>query len=92
MRRDRLLGASDLGGRHLREVLALEHLAVGHGEAGIDLDLALLAACSLSFRLENSASWMREEPACGFWRRRLRLRQTSSPSAGRDSRACGRRS
>ena len=41
MRGDRLLGPRDLGRRHLREVLALEHLAIRHGEPGIDLDLAL---------------------------------------------------
>ncbi len=37
-RRDRSLGLADLGGAHLREILAAQHLVAGHGEARIDLD------------------------------------------------------
>src|SRR5262249_50668883 len=32
------LGGRDLRRRHLREILGLQHLAVGHGEARVDLD------------------------------------------------------
>ena len=37
----RLLRGGDLGAGHLREILVLQHLAVGHRHAGIELDLAL---------------------------------------------------
>ena len=40
---DRGLGGGDLGGRHLREVLLLQQLAVGHREPGVDLDVAGVA-------------------------------------------------
>ena len=42
--RDGLLGGRDLGRGHLREVLLLQHLAVGDGEPRVDLDLALVLA------------------------------------------------
>ena len=38
----RFFGGSDFGVRHLREVLALQHFALGDGHAGVELDLALL--------------------------------------------------
>ena len=37
----RLLGRGDLGAGHLREIFLLQHLAVGHRHAGVELDLAL---------------------------------------------------
>src|SRR5580693_6026429 len=37
----RLLGGGDLGAGHLREILLLQDFAVGHGHAGVELDLAL---------------------------------------------------
>ena len=37
----RLLGGGDLGVRHLREIFLLQHFAVGHRHAGVELDLAL---------------------------------------------------
>ena len=40
---DRGLGGGDFGRRHLREVLLLQQLAVGHREARVDLDLTLVA-------------------------------------------------
>src|SRR5262249_12026010 len=39
---DRILGGDDLGGGHLREVFALQELAVGYREPGIDLALRRL--------------------------------------------------
>ncbi len=41
--RDRLLSLRDLGGAHLREVLAAQHLVARHGKARIDLDLGHFA-------------------------------------------------
>ena len=40
---DRVLGGRDLRRRHLREVLLLQHLAVGHGETRVDIELRRLA-------------------------------------------------
>ena len=40
--RDRFLGGGDLGRRHLREILLLQHLAVGDGQPRIDLDFAIV--------------------------------------------------
>ena len=37
----RVLGLGDFGAGHLREILALQHLAVGHRHARVELDLAL---------------------------------------------------
>ena len=87
------LACGDLGRAHLREVLLLQHLAVGHGEARVELDLLLLALDLLA-RPENSASstrcaglrLVRPAPA------RRSSPATSSRSAVRDSRACGRKS
>ena len=42
--RDRLLGLGDLGCRHLREILFLQHLAVGHRQSRVDLDFGLVLA------------------------------------------------
>ena len=61
--RDRVLGGGDLGRAHLREVLLLQHLAVGHGEARVELDLASRARAAS--RPENSASWTRCAPGGG---------------------------
>ena len=41
---DCLLGGGDLGGGHLREVLLLQHLAVGHGQARVDFDFGFIVA------------------------------------------------
>jgi hypothetical protein len=46
---DRLLGLLDLGQGHLLEVHALQQLAAGEGEGGIDLDLVLLRFARLAF-------------------------------------------
>ena len=58
------LAAAISAARHLREVLLLQHLAVGHGQARVELDLVLLALDLLA-RPENSASSTRCAPACG---------------------------
>ena len=42
--RDRLLGGGDLGRGHLREILLLQHFAVGHGQPRVDLDFGLVLA------------------------------------------------
>ena len=88
---DRVLGGGDLRRAHLREILFLQHLAIGHGEARVDLELAasLLAACRSA---GNSASWTRCAPGLGCSGCvRRRLRQQSSHAACRDSRALARK-
>ncbi len=53
-RGERPLRLGDLGVRHLREILALQHLARGDGEPGVDLDLRLLLVAA-GFRAERFA-------------------------------------
>ncbi len=87
---DRLLGGGDLGRRHLREVLLLQHLAVGHGQPRVDLDVGrrplLLAEIGEQRLLDALRAGLRllllalAAPAAA-----------SRPAACRDSRGGGRR-
>ena len=58
------LAAAISAAGHLREILVLQHLAVGHRHAARRARSRALS-CSLSSRPENSASWTRVAPACG---------------------------
>ena len=40
--RDRFLGGGDLGRRHLREILLLQHFAIGDRQPRVDLDFGLV--------------------------------------------------
>ena len=79
---DRLLGACDLVGGHLGEVLGLQQLPVRHGEAGVDLDLALLRLV-----LEPREQRLLDARGAGLaaCAARPRPAAAASPSAGRDS-------
>ena len=89
---DRVLGLRDLGRAHLREVLLLQHLAVGHGEARVELDLLLLALDLLA--RPGTARRARAARPAARWPAPARRSSpaTSSRSAVRDSRACERKS
>ena len=62
----RLLGGGDLGVRHLREVFFLQHLAVGHRHAGVELDLLLL----LELLVEAGEQRLMHARGAGFGRPR----------------------
>ena len=84
------LAAAISAARHLREILVLQHFAVRHRHARVELDLALLlAACRPA--PENSASCTRVAPACGASRRPPAPAAASCRSADRYSRGGGRR-
>ena len=89
--RDRRLGGGDLGGRHLGEILLLQHLAVGNGEAGVELDLApFLRAASRAAREQRLLRCAGARPAASAARPAAPA-AAASPSACRDNRACERR-
>ena len=69
----------DLGVRHLREILALQHLARRDGELRVDLDLGLLVVAAR--RSAPSASRARVSP-------RPRASPSRPASAARPARAC----
>ena len=87
---DRLLGGGDLGRRHLGEILLLQHLAIGHREAGVDLGLAPV-------RARIRAGSRTAPPRCAArraWAPRARPAApaaATTPSACRERRACERR-
>ncbi len=85
----RLLGRGDLGAGHLREIFVLQHLAVGHGHARVELDLALLfAACRRGRRTAPHARASRRPAAPAA---PPAPAAASSPAADRYSRGGGRR-
>ena len=65
----RLFGGGDLGAGHLRKIFALQHFAVGHRQARVELDLALF------FELVVEAGEQRLVHARGAGLRRLRRRR-----------------
>ena len=69
----RLFGGGDLGARHLREILPLQHFAVGHRHARVELDLALF----LELVVEAGEQRLMHARRAGLrrLRRRRRLRQ-----------------
>ena len=56
------LGGGDFGRGHLREILLLQHFAIGDGQPRVDLDLGFVLAL---VEPPNSASWMRCAPGGG---------------------------
>ena len=67
MLRDRVLGLRDLGRAHLREVLLLQHLAVGHREPRVEFDCSCFLRLSVVLRAANSASCTRCDAGGGFF-------------------------
>ena len=62
---DRVLGGGDLGRRHLREILLLQHLAVGDREARVDLELRLLVASRSPLARRTAPPRRAARRACG---------------------------
>ena len=80
---DRVLGGGDLGRRHLREILLLQHLAVGHREPRVDLDLRLLA---LALRRRRRTA----PPACAARPAAASASRAPAPAAASPPSACSR--
>ena len=88
---DRLLGGGDLGRRHLREVLALQQLAVGDGEARVDLVLGLGRARSRAGRRTAPPRPAARRAWAAPPRRAAAPAASARRAACRDSRGGGRR-
>ena len=84
---DRVLGLGDIGGAHLREILALQHLAARDGQPRVDFGSGRRPRACWS--PANSASWIRARPAAAAPCARRRLRQHRAISFS-SSRACGK--